>query len=138
MAGSHLLVVLAATAAVTAGCGLFDDPVQEEWESRDAYPSCGHLDLEQGEDVEDAGAAEIDCMRDARAAGEGAELAVTYPTIEGDPIHTYYRLNPDGFVVLYEDSTDDPNGAEEWTRVECYEPEWLPEPPNVISICHAQ
>lgn len=109
------------------GCGLFGDPVQEQWESREKYPSCGDVELGQGEQIENQATQEIECVRQALDAGEGAELKVSFPTVEGDPIREYYRLTPQGALELYVDSTDDPSSDQKWSSADCYTPGWLPE-----------
>lgn len=55
------------------------------------------------------------------AAGTaGAELAVTAPTIEGDPTTTYYRVGPgiDG-LELFHDATQDRFGSGAWHHEFC-------------------
>ena len=131
MAGSKLrgdlrLLLVVGPALFATGCGLFGDPVQEQWESRDKYPSCGDVELAQGKQVEEQATKEIECLRQALAAGEGAELKVSYPTVEGDPIREYYRLTPEGALEVYTDSTDDSFSDRKWSSTECYTPKWLP------------
>ena len=132
MAGSRRgngfrLVLVAGLVVFSSGCGLFGDPIQEQWESRQEYPSCGEVKLPQGKQLEQHATQEIRCLRQALDAGETAELKVSFPTVEGDPIHEYYRLNPDGTLELYIDSTDDANSDQKWSHTDCYSPEWLPE-----------
>ncbi|MGC4917325.1 hypothetical protein [Streptomyces albogriseolus] len=121
------LAAVAATSLLAAGCGMLDDPVKDRWESRTEYPSCGEVGLAQGEEIQKQAAREIDCLRRALKSGESAELKITYPTVEGDPIREYYRLTPQGRLEVYTDSTDDPYSDQKWSFAECYTPEWLAE-----------
>ena len=57
-------------------------------------------------------------------AGESAEIAVTYPTTEGDPIRSWFRLTGDE-MELYEDATADSFGSGEWMFHTCAPPERL-------------
>ena len=80
---------------------------------RAALPSCGSVDLGQGETIpQDA----IDCLADA--GDQGAELVVTMPTVEGDPIVTYYRALPTGGVEVFTDMTQDAFGGG-WAHEVC-------------------
>ncbi|MEU1924206.1 hypothetical protein AB0H23_26660 [Streptomyces albogriseolus] len=121
------LAAVAATSLLAAGCGMLDDPVKDRWESRTEYPSCGEVGLAQGEEIQKQAAREIDCLRRALKSGESAELKITYPTVEGDPIREYYRLTPQGRLEVYTDSTDDRYSDQKWSFAECYTPEWLAE-----------
>ncbi|MFE5593656.1 hypothetical protein [Streptomyces sp. NPDC056549] len=121
------LVAVALTSLLAAGCGMLNDPVKERWESRTEYSRCGEVSLDQGEEMQKQAAREIDCLQRALKNGESAELKVTYPTVEGDPIHEYYRLTPQGRLELYTDSTEDHYSDQKWSFAECYTPEWLPE-----------
>jgi hypothetical protein len=53
------------------------------------------------------------------AAGRGAELSVTYPTVEGDPITDYYRVTPEGHFEVYSDGTEDRYGDGRWSYTDC-------------------
>lgn len=110
-----------------AACGLIGDPIQDEWESRDKYPSCGEVQLDQGDRLAVRGRQEIDCLRKALDAGQGAEMSVSSLTIEGDPIREYYRLTPAGVLEVYVDSTDDQFSDQKWSMDDCHTPKWLPE-----------
>ncbi|MGN7704195.1 hypothetical protein [Cellulosimicrobium sp. 22601] len=82
---------------------------------REPLDLCGDVRLDQGESVPD------DLFRclDA-AAATGAELVVTMPTTEGDPIVSYYRVGPriDG-VEIFVDATRDAYGPREWAHLLC-------------------
>jgi hypothetical protein len=108
--------------ALVTGC-TDADPVQEQWESRDSLPSCGSLQLGQGESIRSDGKHEIACLRRARDDGRGAELRVRFPTVEGDPITEYYRVTPEGTTEVYTDATEDENSDERWHFAKCAEPE---------------
>ena len=45
---------------------------------------------------------------------EGAELSVTRPTTEGEPITEYYRVLPGGGWEAYIDATEDSSGGGWW------------------------
>ena len=131
MAGSQsrigALLFLAATPLLLgSGCGVFSDPVQEQWQSRDEYSGCGDVELTQGHQIKTQAKEQIECMRSALEAGESAELKVTAPTVEGDPVRTYYRLTPKGALEVYVDSTDDSFGSQDWSFTECDTATWLP------------
>ncbi|PWI10785.1 hypothetical protein DIZ27_10340 [Streptomyces sp. NWU339] len=121
------LVAVAATFLLAAGCGMLDDPVEDRWESRAELSSCGEVSLAQGEEIQKQAVREIACLRRALKSGESAELKVTYPTVEGDPIREYHRLTPQGRLEVYTDSTDDRYSDQKWSFAECYTPEWLAE-----------
>ncbi|MER5686162.1 hypothetical protein [Streptomyces sp. NPDC002205] len=121
------LVAVAATSLLAASCGMLDDPVKDRWESRTEFSSCGKVSLAQGEEMQKQAVREIVCLRRALESGQSAELKVTYPTVEGDPIREYYRLTPQGRLEVYTDSTDDGNSDQKWSFAECYTPEWLAE-----------
>ncbi|MFF3352409.1 hypothetical protein ACFYWN_07110 [Streptomyces sp. NPDC002917] len=121
------LVAVAATSLLAASCGTLDDPVKDRWESRTEFSSCGKVSLAQGEEIQKQAVPEIVCLRRALKSGESAELKVTYPTVEGDPIREYYRLTPQGRLEVYTDSTDDRYTDRKWSFAECYTPEWLAE-----------
>ena len=106
---------LAIAALSTAACsGPPAAPV--EFTDRAPLPSCGEIVLDQGETIpEDA----LDCM-EAAVEADGGELKVTSPTVEGDPIVTYYRVGPgiDG-VDMFIDGTADAYGAGTWIHENC-------------------
>ncbi|WP_127475457.1 DUF4362 domain-containing protein [Microbacterium sulfonylureivorans] len=73
---------------------------------RPMLPSCGSVELHQGETIpQDA----LECLADGGPGG--AELTVTAPTVEGDPIVTYYRALPGGGVEVFTDMTQDAYGG---------------------------
>ncbi|MFF5083916.1 DUF4362 domain-containing protein [Actinoplanes sp. NPDC000266] len=80
---------------------------------------CGTFTLDQGERVpEDAGL----CLLTASKEGRVAQLEVTAPTVEGDPIITVYATRPDGGIEVVEDTRQDEFGAKEVTREICTGP----------------
>ncbi|MGW9023730.1 hypothetical protein ACWGQ5_05725 [Streptomyces sp. NPDC055722] len=121
------LVAVATTSLLAAGCGMSGDPVKERWASRAEFSSCGEVSLDQGEEIKKKAVREITCLRRALKSGDSAELKVTYPTVEGDPIREYYRLTPQGRLEVYTDSTDDRYSDQKWSFAKCYTPEWLVE-----------
>jgi hypothetical protein len=98
------------------------DPVHQQWEERRTLPSCGSVDLHQGEELRRDAPEELACLRAALTSGEGAELRVTYPTVEGDPITSYYRVTPARTTEVYEDATEDAYGDGRWHFAECHQP----------------
>lgn len=105
-----------------AGCG---DPEAEQVEERTTLPSCGHLEVGQGVDWREADPDAWDCL-DTALRGDGeAELRLTYPTVEGDPIDVWYRV-ADGRLQIDQDSTRDRFGSGEWSHQECAAPDRLP------------
>jgi hypothetical protein len=115
-----VVVVAAVMAVVWFRIG---DPVQQQWEERTTLPSCGAVDLHHGEELRRDAPAALACLRSALTSGEGAELVVTSPTTEGDPITAYYRVTPAGTTELYEDATEDAFGDGAWHFAECDRPE---------------
>ncbi|NLF04134.1 MAG: hypothetical protein GX593_03885 [Actinomycetales bacterium] len=77
--------------------------------------SCGEFVLGQGATTPQEG---WDCL--AEHLETGAELVVVAPTVEGDPIMTYYRVGPeiDG-MEYFSDPTFDTWGADEWEHMLC-------------------
>ena len=108
------LLIACGTSALSAGCAAGpqepgDVPTPAQFEDREVLPSCGEITLEQGEELpEDA----LACL--GEAGEEGAELAVTRPTTEGDPITEYYRAIPGGGWEAYIDGTNDRHGGIWW------------------------
>lgn len=70
---------------------------------REPLPSCGEFTMGQGEPYP-AGA--MECVEDAIGAG-GAELVLTMPTVEGDPVVTWYRGLPTGGMETWSDVRQD-------------------------------
>lgn len=93
-----------------------------QWKDREVLPSCGEVSLDQGERLRVDAPDDVDCLKEAMVSGEGAELVVTYPTVEGDPITDYYRVLPGGTTEIYTDATVDAATSAGWTYGECAEP----------------
>ena len=98
------------------------DPVRRRWEDRVALPSCGSVVRAQGETLRRDAADDVACLRRGLESGNGAELEVERPTIEGDPIRTYYRVTSTGRTEAYTDGTQDSFGTGEWSFVDCANP----------------
>ncbi|MFE5410308.1 hypothetical protein [Microbacterium sp. NPDC056569] len=94
-------------------------PTPASFLEREQLPSCGTVELTQGEEIPTA---DIACLEEATSAG--AELAVTRPTVEGDPVTEYYRVLPGGGWEIYTDMTRDAYG-EGW---------WLNDCPDALSM----
>lgn len=60
-------------------------------------------------------------MISGRTSGLGGELTVVQPTIEGDPITTYYRVfSPDQRVEVFVDPSTDRFGNSGWSHFFCW------------------
>ncbi|MDQ3900138.1 MAG: hypothetical protein M3319_06700 [Actinomycetota bacterium] len=108
-----VLTCCVAVTAVVAGCTKPREPA--EFSERGMLPSCGQITLDQGEQIP---ADTLRCLDDA--FDTGAELAVTFPTVEGDPIVRYYRVGPgiDG-LEIFDDTSQDRFGAGRWNHMLC-------------------
>ena len=118
-----LPLLLAGCASSPAGesppPGSADDPVRARFIGRVAYDTCGKVALGQGETVART-SAEWACLTAARTARAGAELAISTPTTEGDPIVNYVRVNPDGTSKVFIDPTADKfGGGQGWMFSTC-------------------
>lgn len=82
---------------------------------RSSLFSCGEFVLGQGAVEPREG---WDCL--AARLETGAELVVVSPTIEGDPVITYYRVGPDiAGIEVFEDSSFDKFGSGRWALRRC-------------------
>jgi hypothetical protein len=110
---ARLRVLLVALAC--AGCGTADSaPVAApaEFTARDPLPACPAQDLGQGDRV---AAEALACL----TAG-GAELAVTRPTTEGDPVASWFRARPGvPGLEVFVDGSRDRFGTGDWLRLDC-------------------
>jgi hypothetical protein len=84
-------------------------PTPTQFAERAELPSCGTVTLAQGDEIP---AENLDCLDSA--GPEGAELSVTRPTTEGDPVTEYYRVLPDGGWEAYLDGSMDRYGSQWW------------------------
>jgi hypothetical protein len=126
-----LLAVAAVLVVVSASRGT--DPVElvvdavagdsapEEFRDRDVLPACGRVVLGQGERVSQVDPAALACLRDGLTDGQGAELVVVSPTIEGDPVTDHRRVLPDGSAEVWTDMTEDEHGGG-WDHGTCATP----------------
>ena len=107
-----LVALLCAGCAAPTPAG----PEPAEFTGRGVLPVCSAEDLGQGEPVP-AGA--LTCL-DAGRTGDGAELAVTRPTTEGDPITSWYRARPGvPGLEVFVDGSRDRFGTGDWLRLDC-------------------
>ncbi len=120
------VVVALVLVAGTSACQSQSNSVKEQWAEREKFPSCGSIELSQGEEVTATSHSEVACMTDAADAATGAELTVSSPTIEGDMIRNHYRLYPDRRLEWYIDSSDDTYAGVVWELIDCIRPVWLP------------
>jgi hypothetical protein len=106
------VVLVAGVLLSLAGCAAGPaEPVEtpSAFLDREELPSCGELELAPGEEIP---AESLTCLEDA--GDEGAELAVTRPTTEGDPVTEYYRVLPGGGWEAFIDGSQDRNGGIWW------------------------
>lgn len=119
----RVMVGAAVLATSASGCGLLRrDSVQRQWEDREALPACGDVTLTGTDDLEQAAESGLDCLREGMRTGDGGELIVRYPTVEGDPITDYRRVTTTGTTEIYTDSTQDEFGEKKWSYGKCDEP----------------
>lgn len=119
---ASLLVLLSGCAEDTptsrpVAAGSAERDESPDWfDDRPPLPACDMVVLDQGQQVPEAAVA---CLF-AGSAASGAELQVRRPTVEGDPIDTYYRRLPGapGLDVVT-DATRDRFGVDEWRWVAC-------------------
>ncbi|MEU1973368.1 hypothetical protein ABZ477_17070 [Microbacterium sp. NPDC019599] len=105
------IVAMAGSTGCTPAAQATDGPA--EFQSRAQLPSCGTVELDQGDSIpSDA----LDCVADA--GDDGAELVVVAPTVEGDPITTYYRILPQGGWEVFTDMSEDSFGGG-WSHALC-------------------
>ncbi|SFS03128.1 hypothetical protein SAMN04487846_1640 [Microbacterium sp. cf046] len=107
-------LILCAAGAMMAGCasGPVEPgsvPTPQPFLDRTPLPSCGAITLAQGDEIP---AENLDCLESA--GDEGAELSVTRPTTEGDPVTEYYRVLPGGGWEAYLDGSMDRHGGQWW------------------------
>jgi hypothetical protein len=120
--GALAVALMCALAAVTSGCAAGPAaPVEtpSQFTDREPLPSCGELELAQGDAIP---AENLECLE--AAGDEGAELAVTRPTTEGDPVTEYYRVLPGGGWEAYIDGSQDREGGV-WWYTDCPDAETL-------------
>ncbi|WP_432498781.1 hypothetical protein [Kineococcus auxinigenes] len=93
---------------------------------REPYPRCPPVTVAQGQASEQVSGQQTTaapweaCLLSAHAQRDGAEVRVTSPTTEGDPITTYYRRAPGGGgVEVFIDATADSFGSGEWEHLQC-------------------
>jgi hypothetical protein len=114
-------LVLVSVALVLAGCGQVARaaPVGSAApEVRSAADvDCGTFTLGQGERLPES---VVRCFIDAVGAGSSADLKVTRPTIEGDPIPMSFHADPDGQILVITDSRQDRFGNQVVTHAVCY------------------
>jgi hypothetical protein len=84
-------------------------PTPQQFLDRVELPSCGAVTLAQGDEIP---AENLACLDSA--GPEGAELSVTRPTTEGDPVTEYYRVLPGGGWEAYLDGSMDRYGSQWW------------------------
>jgi hypothetical protein len=131
--GVFALLVAAAAVLVALSASRGTDPVEivvdavsgesapEGFRDRAVLPACGRVVLGQGERVSRVDPEALACLRDGLTDGQGAELVVVSPTIEGDPVTDYRRVLPDGSTEVWTDMTEDEHGGG-WDHGTCATP----------------
>lgn len=87
--------------------------IQERFMSRWPVPSCGVVDL-----ASDTGEQSWPCLQSAVGSKEGAELVVLDLDGEG-PMTTMYRVNPDGPMEIFVDTSEVPGSKPTWEYRQC-------------------
>lgn len=59
------------------------------------------------------------CLLEAFATGRPAELVVTFHSVEGDPVTTYYRILGPHRVEVFVDNTADRYSDQKWVHMLC-------------------
>ncbi|EAP98750.1 lipoyltransferase [Janibacter sp. HTCC2649] len=123
-------LIVVGTVALLTGCGSSVASPRPATSSQTptAEISCGEVELGQGEVLEVGGAKERACFEGALREGRAATLAVSQPTIEGDPIVTTWRLATDRTLTGDIDSSKDRFGNQAHTLVSCGRITQLPDP----------
>ncbi|WP_336712355.1 hypothetical protein [Arthrobacter sp. USHLN218] len=129
----------AAAAMLLAGCQATPSPdvidesradssAPDDFRNRAALPLCPDVILDQGKQL---GPEAIACL-ERGYAGNGAELAVASPTVEGDMVVRHVRVTRHGpSLQIYHDATRDKFGSGEWTAASCP----LPQGQDSIAAC---
>lgn len=129
----------AAAALLLAGCqappapnvideSRADSSAPDAFRNRTALPPCPDVVLDQGKKL---GSEALECL-ERGYAGNGAELAVAAPTVEGDMVVRYARVATHAPALqLFHDSTRDKFGSGEWTEASCP----LPQGQDSIAAC---
>ncbi|GIJ79108.1 hypothetical protein SAMN05443287_101557 [Micromonospora phaseoli] len=114
-----------AVATLLAGCAAQPTPAAGPTSSPSIPPTaagtrdCGTLTLRQGQELPpDA----LQCVIEATETRQPAQLVVTLPTIEGDPITTSYSVTADGQVEVTTDARADRLGSGNVERQTCTGP----------------
>lgn len=110
------------TPAVTPSTSGRSGDVERDFLRRPTLPSCGTIDLPNGSRADREDRDHVECFREGMVSTAGAELAVVNYTVEGDPIRTYYRAEPNAEgLLVFVDTTDDsfagfPGWRARWCR----------------------
>jgi len=112
------LAVAACAPAAPIEATPLDSPFAPPAPSTKIIP-CGEFGLPQGKGLPETA---MRCIIDAAAQGRPAGLKETRPTVEGDPISTWYRVRADGSVEVTRDTTKDRFGNQGIVREVCTGP----------------
>lgn len=105
-----------------------DSSAPDAFRNRPALPLCPDVVLDQGKRL---GSEALECL-ERGYAGNGAELAVASPTVEGDMVVSHYRITRDARTLqIYHDATRDKFGSGAWTAASCP----LPQGRDSIAAC---
>lgn len=114
-------LTLALAGLVVLGCEDTETAVPEWYADRDPMPSCGTFAPEDvrhdNQELEEA----QECLREAFASGEPAELEVTHRTEEGDPVTDILRVVGEGEVEVLMDHRQDEFGSMDFGHMVCTE-----------------
>jgi hypothetical protein len=103
-----------------------DDPIYVQWTQRVALTSCGVIDPgSMFGDLPPEEKAAWRCLDQARDTSSGGEVAMSFSTIEGDPIRYWYRVTPAGRFEMYADASEDKFGSGKWEFYDCELPRIL-------------
>lgn len=119
MSGVVRSIYSVALVVIVAACSsLLPSGLPAQFVNRPALPSCG-AEVRAQRDGPDPVARS--CLMSAFDEQRSAELVSTRPTVEGDPIVTYFRVWPtaDIAVEVYTDSSRDKFGSAAWTYSAC-------------------
>lgn len=106
-----------------------DDPIGQKWLARTPLPGCGEVAFDHNQRFNDVAKDELSCLRAALGDRVGAELMVTFPTIDAGPMPVYFRAKPHGGVEIYTDNTKDPYSTRKWNYFDCGKVTHLPSGP---------
>lgn len=94
-----------------------DGEIEHRFLSRTPLPTCGMVQVTDAALQGPGVAYDWRCLAAARA--DGAESLVVLTATAGDPVYTYYRLNPHGPMEIFIDRRADPDADTGWLYRQC-------------------